>query len=907
MLNLPFKVFEKEISLQRAKAWAEKLNSFERIPNYNNFKKSAQFTFDSMKQLGLQKVEKRTLKADGKTTYMDYVMPKAWDVEDARLSIINPATGEENETLASFQEEPLCLANRSLPTPPEGLCGELISYSRFKQGTSAQNCFVFLAPSDPLDGGVWPGLGLLTRDLAKKGVLGLVFVGRESYFEAPDSTYWINGWNFPGWYHTAETPNMQIFSITPRRGLELERRLKSSSIFVRALVKGKLYDGEIFTITGLIPGQSEQELVLMAHQYEPFLQDNALGVASILEIARILKKQKLLNFSVRLLVSMECYGFAEWFADPRNCRRTIFAMNMDGVSQYSLKNGLEIWPSHPLAPFFGDKLIEEALRRKLPKSLLKISPHLMGGDLLVSFPTQSVPTNWFYSDIGYHHNSYDCLDRLVSWSFYGNVICAIGSVFLKLLTLKQVSARKLLEWTTKQQCLEFSARVALLSKDMSLAHALFNLKTQASFQRARLMASTALFNTHGDLSDSISILDSTVKNELKKLKNQIRKSTSKEICPERSLASKFILKRLSPFPPFSMGKCPVVEQAPPPPELLQVLAFADGENALDEILLSVEAHLETTISDSSISTLITYLKKFEKYGYWSLSARNPLSLDNFLAGLSELGIKSGDKVVVHSALSRLGPLSFSPDDLCKALLKFLGPDGLLVMPSFNFYRAVENGGVYDFKQTKSLCGELTESFRKTHGVYRSLDPSHPFLAFGNGAFELVQNHHLCVTMGLGSPLDILEKAGGKALLVGIKEANTYHHVPEAVRETPCIGARTREYKIVINGKVHNARTWAWRNGLCPISDTGLYWQEMQRRNALKKIRIGCADVFAFKLSSCRKILEDYFDGKISPFLSCKTCSIRPIFNEASVKSDWDSEKKQLIKANDVFYGKHPNA
>lgn len=50
-------------------------------------------------------------------------------------------------------------------------------------------------------------------------------------------------------------------------------------------------------------------------------------------------------------------------------------------------------------------------------------------------------------------------------------------------------------------------------------------------------------------------------------------------------------------------------------------------------------------------------------------------------GLSSLGIRSGDKVLVHSSLRKFGYVVGGPKSVTRALLKTGGPDGTVLMPT----------------------------------------------------------------------------------------------------------------------------------------------------------------------------------------------------------------------------------
>jgi hypothetical protein len=59
----------------------------------------------------------------------------------------------------------------------------------------------------------------------------------------------------------------------------------------------------------------------------------------------------------------------------------------------------------------------------------------------------------------------------------------------------------------------------------------------------------------------------------------------------------------------------------------------------------------------------------------------PGTRESLAADLAGLGLKTGDTVIVHSSLSKLGWLAGGPVAAIQALLDALGPKGTLVMPA----------------------------------------------------------------------------------------------------------------------------------------------------------------------------------------------------------------------------------
>jgi aminoglycoside 3-N-acetyltransferase len=145
-----------------------------------------------------------------------------------------------------------------------------------------------------------------------------------------------------------------------------------------------------------------------------------------------------------------------------------------------------------------------------------------------------------------------------------------------------------------------------------------------------------------------------------------------------------------------------------------------------------------------------------------------------------LGIESGTRLVVHSALRNLGPVEGGADTVLDALLECIGRSGLLVVPTFTY-----NNDVFDPEATPSRTGILTEILRKRHGAVRSLHPTHSVAAIGEGAVTICEGHHKVPALGINSPMDRLAKMGGGVLLLGVGHtSNSTVHVGEAYARVP---------------------------------------------------------------------------------------------------------------------------
>lgn len=162
----------------------------------------------------------------------------------------------------------------------------------------------------------------------------------------------------------------------------------------------------------------------------------------------------------------------------------------------------------------------------------------------------------------------------------------------------------------------------------------------------------------------------------------------------------------------------------------------------------------------------------------------PVTVSALAGALSGLGLRRGDSVIVHSSLRSLGRMENGADGVLDALLEVLGPDGNLVLPTFNYTRPAPEP-CFDPEMTPGRTGIIPETGRRRPGALRSDDPTHSVAAIGPGAAALTAGHLETRTFGRGSPLDRLAAMGGKVLLLGVGQtSNSTVHVGEEHAGTP---------------------------------------------------------------------------------------------------------------------------
>lgn len=159
----------------------------------------------------------------------------------------------------------------------------------------------------------------------------------------------------------------------------------------------------------------------------------------------------------------------------------------------------------------------------------------------------------------------------------------------------------------------------------------------------------------------------------------------------------------------------------------------------------------------------------------------PLNRQAFIAFLTELGVKPGDTLMVHSSWAPWAASGISMADFIGALRDAIGPEGTLCMPAFPILDENSAHLSFSVKRTPSNTGLVTEAFRRMEGVHRSCQ-FRSVAALGPRAELLIGEHHLSpYPCGPASPYAKLAKLNAKVLCLGVPPiTNTMFHCAEDI-------------------------------------------------------------------------------------------------------------------------------
>jgi aminoglycoside 3-N-acetyltransferase len=202
------------------------------------------------------------------------------------------------------------------------------------------------------------------------------------------------------------------------------------------------------------------------------------------------------------------------------------------------------------------------------------------------------------------------------------------------------------------------------------------------------------------------------------------------------------------------------------------------------------------------------------------SSSEPITRDRIVEDLRQLGISTGDTLIVHSSLSAMGYVIGGAQTVVEALLKSIGPTGTLTMPGHSSalsepsywknppvpqdWWPIQRATMPAFDPSLTPLremGVIPEMFQRLPGVQRSNHPRTSHLAYGPLADIITSGHSLGDGLGEQSPLARLYECDARVLLIGVPHANnTSLHLAEYRAVWPSKTHTTQGSPILVDGQ-----------------------------------------------------------------------------------------------------------
>jgi len=576
--------------VEAVKYRSEQLFSYEKRCSHSEFALGAKYCASALKEAGFEQVEILEHPADGRTSYFDGTMPPAWDL--CGRSVLRIAG--EDTILADTDVAPFVAAPWSAPTPKGGVEGELIVVSPGEM-PDVRGKWVLIVIED----GRNPA-GVYLEQLSLHGAIGAVAVNRRLKDKYPDSVTWFNGTGKFGWYPVAGDHRIPLFSISCHCAEMLQKRLAAGPIWLHGEMDCRISEGKVYTVTAVIPGESEQEYVLFSHMDEPFVGDNAFGFGAVCEIGKAIRAvcprpQK----TLRVAFSMEFYGFSAFLAEDARAKKILGALNMDALN-HRFSRTLNFRLSPLSCPWFGDWLLYgEYLKADPEAQYVRTAGNLSDDTFMGDAMFRNFPVNWLYNPSGITHHC-GCDGFEPDWQWAKQQLPALASAILAMLEC------------TPESCCDFEAAAEeelkkqvgdILEKSCSAREKKLLLSGAFSYQKGRLQSAT---NYCGATFDDGAL-------------TKIHQAACEKVGGEdffseaEKQADKLTPLRLKPTP-FSLADIPYAERKVFRASRL-LFALLDGKRTLWEAIRLSDWALNQRSSDEEIDHQIELLQYLARYQY----------------------------------------------------------------------------------------------------------------------------------------------------------------------------------------------------------------------------------------------------------------------------------------------------
>ncbi|MBT3379384.1 MAG: hypothetical protein HN742_32930 [Lentisphaerae bacterium] len=851
-LNRLISILRDQTDDARIMALVSEIVNTDRWNSFDQFPKTTETILRAFSNQGLE-TESCRLQTGGRMGTGRWLIQEASEIQSATLRVVAPT----QQPLADYHDNPWSAIQWGCSTPSAGLTCSVRVVDSWKEleripQHGLRGTFVLTRLSPAGNHFRWANTGAagLICDAPVKG--------------CPDATCWGKfGWGgLPFGTSHSRLPGIMLSKNT---GKALRALLRSDDgVRLHMNVRVRSGVGHHDVVSGILSGRADpqDEVWAIAHSCEPGAIDNASGISVCAEALQILSAAIQAGLvpaplrSIRALAGFECYGFFEYLISQKRLQSPLAGVCVDCVgAKGELCDHTLTWhDTLPSAAGFVNTLGFDALNLAFSAEAtgmtLKRAPFTSTEDTMIGDPRYGFPCPYLGSfPYRTYHSSADT-PGLLDPRILRN--CAVG-VAAYLYQLANADSRQVQSFATR------AAGEAISQVNEASDAATVMMAVQGFRANATRLPRWFWGGEHAELLNGMELHSNTIQQCAGDRLADISTDTSTPSADQR-----IPFRRVPLAPTYENVPPDIRERFKEAGVHKWTLYWADGTRTLGDIHQLACAERG---KDYRLSQVVAFFEAMAEIGYIDL----PPSADVFcrqdlVADLRELGVGPGMDLMVHSSLSAIGCVRGGADSVVDALLEAIGPQGTLLMPSFN-HKAAD---VYNPLTTPTTNGAIADAMWRRSEAARSNHPTHAVAAIGPKAEPWCADHIRIGVWSADSPIGQLIHSGGYILALGVDHrSSTAYHVAEISMNAPCLEQFTLQRPVVdAAGAVKNVSCMRWRDGVCPVSP-GLLNSALDEAQLQQRGKIGNATSALVKATDLwamrRKHLQD----------ACPTCTVRP--------------------------------
>ena len=852
---------QKMMAVVRDVVQTDRWNSFDRFGETTA-------TLTSRYEAAGARVEVESIQTGGRIGSGRWIIREAADVVGATVDVVHPIT----KRVLDWQENPWHVIQWSAATPADGVRLRLVILDQVedvqRQPTDGLAGAIVLTKLDPRS-----NLGLL----AAKGATAVI--ADRPVPNLPNAVAWTKfGWGAIPLAHA--TARLVGFVISEQQGKRLRRLAQQRgplTLHVRADIRK--YVGSHDVVSGVIEGAGDpqDEVWAIAHSGEPGAIDNASGVATTLEIVRVIEglihagKLARPKRTIRLLNAYECYGFFAYLERVRRLQTPLAGVCIDSVgSRPAVCEGrLEWHATIPMSAGFVDRVGEAVLRagvrRHKPGYRVHLERFMATSDTLIGDPQYGFPCPWItthHSKSGRGFDAYhSSADVEALLSRRGLETCA-ASMAAYLYYLADMGSREVGE-LVRTETQHFLS--VLEKKKWPRAEAEY---VREAHSRSVRRLTRWLWG--GSRREILEAMDES--------ERQVAAAATKAALPDkrarRTAQARLVPRRTAVLSPTGENTPAAINERISAAQLSPwALFWADGCRNLGEIAECIaceEADYPAgprTEGSVSVDRVYEYFAAHAELGYAALTdPAKMIGRKELVKDLRRLGVTPDMDLMVHSSLSAIGFVEGGAETVVDALLQAVGKRGTLLAPSFN-HRAAK---VFNRLTSPTTNGAIPDALWRRTEAERSMHPTHAVAAIGPRASDYCHGHLEAGIWAPDSPIGKLVHGGGYILALGTThDTSTAYHVAEMSVPCGCIESFAIPDRIVReDGTVDEVLGLAFRNGPCPVPTHKLD-STLDRRKLQRRGKVGQAECELVKAHVLWQVRREHLRRV------CPTCTVKP--------------------------------